>query len=82
MGRHGSGHMTNHEHEPEPERDDSAALRAAADLLDRLLADLDPPGQLDIRDKEAGWKLRRAAELARERAAEVERSEGEADCGE
>jgi len=40
----------------------------AADVLDRLRADLDPPEQRDIADKRADWRLRRAAELARERA--------------
>jgi hypothetical protein len=50
------------------DQDQAATAADAADLLGRLRAQLDPPEQHDIRDKQADWRLRRAAELARERA--------------
>lgn len=54
--------------EHEQEEDQTQVAADAADLLDRLRADLDPPEQHDIADKRADWRLRTAAELARERA--------------
>lgn len=70
--------MSDHEHDQDP----ADVAGEAADLLDRLRAELDPPAQHDMEAKKADWRLRKAAELARERAAEVERPEGEADRGE
>jgi hypothetical protein len=64
-----------HEHDQDP-----AVAAEAADLLDHLRGELDPPVHHDIAGQHADWRLRRAAELARERAAELdERPEGEAD---
>ena len=56
------------------DQDQADVAREAADLLDRMRAHLDAPDQHDIRGKQAEWRLRRAAELARERA---ERDRGE-----
>lgn len=69
MGDHhdrGSG-VTDHEHEHESDQDQDVAGEAA-DLLDRLRGELDPPEHHDIAGQHADWRLRRAAELARERA--------------
>ena len=58
--------MNDHEHDQD--QDQAAAAAGAADLLDRLRARLDPPDRHDMAGKRADWRLRRAAELARERA--------------
>ena len=67
LGRMGDHHPDrdpvtgDHEHDKE----DAAG---AADLLDRLRAAVDPPGQHDMADKKAAHRLERAAQLARQRA--------------
>ena len=56
------------EHDHDQDQDQADVVRDAADLLDRLRADLDSPQQHDIRGRQADWRLRKAAELARESA--------------
>jgi hypothetical protein len=74
--------VSDHDHDHEQDQDPAVAGQAA-DLLDRLRARLNPPDRHDMAGKRADWRLRRAAELARERAAELaERPDDEADRGE
>jgi hypothetical protein len=61
----GSDRMSD-EHDQDQDQADVAG--EAADLLDRLRAELDPSDRHDIRGKQADWRLRKAAEVARERA--------------
>ena len=56
--------MTDDQHD----QDQGDVAGEAADLLDRLRAELDPPSRRDMEEKKAAWRLRKAAELARERA--------------
>jgi hypothetical protein len=57
------------------DQEDAAVAGEAADLLDRLRAQLDPPGQHDMADKKAAHRLERAAQLARQRTQREQREQ-------
>jgi hypothetical protein len=74
LGGMGDDHQPSDAVTGDHEHEDPTVAGEAADLLDALRAALDPPGQLDIKDKQAAHRLERAAQLARQRA---QREQGE-----
>jgi hypothetical protein len=68
LDRMGDHHQPGNAVTGDHDQDDAAVAGQAADLLDRLRAQLQPPGQRDMADKKAAHRLQRAAQLARQRA--------------